>query len=341
MIKVLIVDDSALIRRIIEDALSQNPDIEVVGTAENGLEAIERLKELNPDVITLNVEMPVMNGLETLKRIMSIKPTPVIMVSALTTKEASVTVEALMSGAMDFIAKPKNLFLDFNSFVRELQEKVINVARSKGRYTTIKSDMFSKNKTPKTFGESPKKLVIIGSSTGGPQALYQVMSKLNSFQDTSVIIVQHMPSGFTKSLAERLNSVSKLIVKEASDKESLLGGTAYVAPGGYHLIVNDKNLSLSKDPPVLGVRPSVDVTMISGAKSFKNKTVGVILTGMGSDGARGMEEIKKNGGKTIAQDEKSCVVFGMPKSAIERGVVDKVVDLDSISLEIEEVLSNL
>lgn len=338
MTKVLVVDDSALIRRIIKDALSQNPEIEVVGTAENGLEAIEKLKELNPDVITLDVEMPIMNGLETLKRIMAIKAIPVIMVSAVTTKEASVTVEALMSGAADFVTKPKNLFLDYNSFIRELQEKVINVARSKGRYTDIKSDL---SKSPKTPGESPKKLVIIGSSTGGPQALYEVVSRLNSFQDTSVVIVQHMPSGFTKSLAERLNGVSKFIVKEAEDREPLLGGMAYVAPGGYHLIIDGRKLSLSKDPPILGVRPSIDVTMISGAKSFRDKTVGVILTGMGSDGARGMEEIKKNGGKTIAQDEKSCVVFGMPKAAIERGVVDKVVDLGSIPLEIEEVLSTL
>jgi len=338
MIRVLIVDDSALIRRIIKDALSQNPDIEVVGTAENGAEAIEKLKELSPDAITLDVEMPVMNGLETLKKIISIKPTPVIMVSALTTKEASVTVEALMSGAVDFIAKPRNLFSDFDSFVKELQSKVVNVARSKGRYVPVIENL---SRVSKTRGDLPEKLIIIGSSTGGPQALYQIMSKLNLFRDTSVVIVQHMPGGFTRSLAERLNSVSKLIVKEAEDKEVLYGGMAYVAPGGYHLIIDDGKFSLSKDPPVLGVRPSVDVTILSGVKVFKDRTIGVILTGMGTDGARGMEEIKKYGGKTIAQDEKSCVVFGMPKAAIERGVVDKVVDLDSIPLEIERMLSKL
>lgn len=338
MIRVLVADDSALMRRIIKDALSQNPDIQVVGMAENGVEAVEKFKDLNPDVITLDVEMPLMNGLEALKRIMSIKPTPVIMVSALTTKEAAVTVEALMSGAVDFVTKPKNLFSDFDSFVKELQIKVVNVSKSRGRYVSITENL---SKASKVKGNSPEKLVIIGSSTGGPQALYQIMSKLNSFQDTSVVIVQHMPSGFTKSLAERLNGASKMIVKEAEDKETLYSGTAYVAPGGYHLIIDGRRFSLSKDPPILGVRPAVDVTMLSGAKVFKNKTVGVILTGMGSDGAKGMEEIKRYGGKTIAQDEKSCVVFGMPKAAIERGVVDKIADLESIPTEIERMVLEL
>lgn len=338
MVKVLIVDDSILMRRILKDALERHPDIEVVGMAENGREAIEKLEVLNPDVITLDVEMPIMNGLETLKRIMTIKPIPIIMVSALTTKDAEVTVEALMNGAVDFITKPKNLITDFDTFVRELQLKVLSVAKSKGKSVKLIEHPV---KEAKYLGKQPKRLVIIGASTGGPQALYQIMSRLNTLIDTSIVIVQHMPPGFTKSLAERLNSVSKYIVKEAEEGESLKSGVAYVAPGGYHLVLNGEAFSLSKDPPVLGVRPSVDVAIFSLVKLFRNNMVGVLLTGMGSDGARGLEEIKKNGGKTIVQDEKSCVVFGMPKSAIDRGVVDVVADLESIPIEIERMISEL
>lgn len=338
MVKVLIVDDSILMRRILKDALERHPDIEVVGMAENGREAIEKLEVLNPDVITLDVEMPIMNGLETLKRIMTIKPIPIIMVSALTTKDAEVTVEALMNGAVDFITKPKNLISDFDIFVKELQVKVLSIAKSKGKSVKL---IEYPVKEAKYLGKQPKRLVIIGASTGGPQALYQIMSRLNTLIDTSIVIVQHMPPGFTKSLAERLNSVSKYIVKEAEERESLKSGVAYVAPGGYHLVLNGEAFSLSKDPPVLGVRPSVDVAIFSLVKLFRNNMVGVLLTGMGSDGARGLEEIKKNGGKTIVQDEKSCVVFGMPKSAIDRGVVDVVADLESIPIEIERMISEL
>ncbi|MCX7795018.1 MAG: chemotaxis response regulator protein-glutamate methylesterase [bacterium] len=338
MIKVLIVDDSALMRRILKDTLERHPEIEVVGVAENGKEAIEKLNILNPDVITLDVEMPIMNGLDTLKKIMSLRPTPVIMVSALTTKDAEVTIEALMNGAVDFVTKPQNLIGEFDSFSKELQLKILNVAKSKGKGVRITEIPIKEVKSP---GKPPKKLVIIGSSTGGPQALYQVMSKLTTFYDTSVVIVQHMPPGFTKSLAERLDSVSKYIVKEAEEGESLRSGVAYVAPGGYHLILNRDTFSLSKDPPVLGVRPSVDVAIFSLVRVFKSNTIGVLLTGMGSDGARGLEEIKRNGGKTIVQDERSCVVFGMPKAAIDRGVVDVVVDLEGIPTEIERMISEL
>ncbi len=338
MVKVLIVDDSVLIRRILKDTLERSSEIEVVGLAENGKEAIEKLKVLNPDVITLDVEMPLMNGLETLEKIMAIKPTPVIMVSALTTKDAEVTIEALMKGAVDFIAKPKNLIGEFDSFSKELQLKILSVAKSKGKSVRIAEVPIKEVKSP---GNPPKNLIIIGASTGGPQALYQVMSKLDTFYDTSIVIVQHMPPGFTKSLAERLNSVSKYIVKEAEVGEQLRSGVAYIAPGGYHLVLNGGIFSLTEDPPVLGVRPSVDVTMLSLVKVFKNNIVGVLLTGMGSDGTRGLEEIKKNGGKTIAQDEKSCVVFGMPKSAIERGVVDVVASLEEIPIEIGRMVSEL
>lgn len=338
MVKVLIVDDSALIRRILKDTLEKHPEIEVIGLAENGKEAIEKLKILNPDVITLDVEMPIMNGLETLEKIMEIKPTPVIMVSALTTKDAEVTIEALMKGAVDFIAKPKNLIGEFDSFSKEFQLKILTVAKSKGKGIRIAKVLAKEVKSP---GSHPKKLVIIGASTGGPQTLHQIMSRLNTFHDTSIVIVQHMPPGFTKSLAERLDSVSRYIVKEAEEGEQLRSGVAYIAPGGYHLVLNGEVLSLSKDPPVLGVRPSVDVTMLSLVKVFRNNIVGVLLTGMGSDGTRGLEEIKKNGGKTIAQDEKSCVVFGMPKSAIERGVVDVVASLDELPREIERMVLEL
>lgn len=219
-----------------------------------------------------------MNGLDTLKSIMRLKPTPVIMVSALTTKDADTTIEALMNGAVDFVAKPKNLLSDFDSFIKELQLKIINAVKSKGKYV-IPTEIPSRG--AKIIGKEPRKLVIIGASTGGPQSLYQIMSRLNLLQDTSIIIVQHMPPGFTKSLAERLDSVSKFLVKEVEEGETLKSGVAYVAPGGYHLLVNGNSLSLSKDPPVLGVRPSVDVTMLSAVRNFKKNIIGVILTGDG------------------------------------------------------------
>jgi len=336
MIKVLVVDDSALMRRIMKDILEKQPEIEVVGSAKDGMEAIEMIKTLDPDVVTLDVEMPRMNGLETLSRIINVKQVPVIMVSALTTKDASITVQALMNGAADFITKPTDLFSNFDSFAEELKTKIIYIARSKGRF--IPSVAVSTRKEIKYPGGPPKKLVIIGASTGGPQAIYQVLSNLSLLADVSLVIVQHMPAGFTRSLAERLDSSSRFLVKEAEGGESLKGGMAYIAPGGYHLIIEGSRFSLTKDPPIWGVRPAVDISMITGAQSFKDKTVGVLLTGMGVDGTKGMEEIKKFGGKTIAQDEKSCIVFGMPKAAIEKGVVDKIVELDSIASEIERTI---
>ncbi|MGB9682042.1 MAG: protein-glutamate methylesterase/protein-glutamine glutaminase [bacterium] len=339
MIKVLIVDDSALMRKIIRDILERQPEIEVVGTAKDGLEAIEMAETLNPDVVTLDVEMPKMNGLETLSKIINIKPIPVIMVSALTTKDASITIQALMNGAVDFITKPNDLFSNFDSFAEELKTKIIYIVKSKRRF--IPSVVTSPKGEGKYPGGSAKKLVIIGASTGGPQALYQILSRLSPLPDVSLVVIQHMPTGFTKSLAERLNSASRFLVKEADEGEALKSGVVYVAPGGYHLVIDGFRFSLTKDPPIWGVRPAVDISMMSGAQSFKEKTVGILLTGMGVDGARGMEEIKKLGGRTIAQDERSCVVFGMPKAAIEKGVVDKIVELDSIPSEIEKVVSEI
>lgn len=339
MIKVLVVDDSALMRRIIKDMLEKEPEIEVVGTARDGIEAIEMVKNLAPDLVTLDVEMPKMNGLETLSKIINIKPIPVIMVSALTTKDASITVQALMNGAADFVTKPVDLFSNFDSFAEELKTKITYIVRSKRKF--IPSVLTAPIKGTKYSGGTPKKLVVIGASTGGPQAIYQVLSKLSPFQDVSVVVIQHMPEGFTKSLAERLDGASRFLVKEAEDGENLKSGMAYVAPGGYHLLIDGAKFSLTKDPPIWGVRPAVDISMITGAQSFKEKTLGILLTGMGVDGAKGMEEIKRFGGKTIAQDEKSCIVFSMPKAAIERGVVDKVVELDSIASEIERMISEI
>lgn len=356
-IRVLIVDDSAFMRKLIQDFLSENPRIVIVGTARNGVEAVKKVKELQPDVVTLDIEMPIMNGLEALKLIMEDKPLPVVVLSSTTVEGAENTLLAIQYGAIDFIAKPSGaISLDLHLVKEEIIEKVISASKVnmeqfkkstlKGNLTSPKETVYSKiepNKptvrpiTSNNWGSTSKKIVCIGTSTGGPRALQLVVTKLPKNIQAPVLVVQHMPPGFTKSLANRLDSLSEIAVKEAEDGEILQKGTAYIAPGGYHLKVKKVGASIAVQldqttSPRNGHRPAVDVMFESVSQIEDYAKVAVIMTGMGSDGSQGLIELKKNGSvKAIAESQNTSIVFGMPKSAIATRLVDEVQDVDCIA----------
>lgn len=346
-IKVLIVDDSAFMRKILSDIVTSHPDIDVISTAKNGEEAIKKIQQDKPDVVTLDVEMPIMDGLSALKKIMDDYPVPVLMLSSLTKEGADSTIKALQYGAVDFIAKPSNIFkINVDDMKQQLIDKIIVASKVKFRknilYKTKSLSVSRKTeyrqKTTISRKGKVKRIVAIGTSTGGPRALQNVLPHIPKDIDAAIVIVQHMPPGFTKSLANRLDSISEISVKEAEHNDILLPGHAYIAPGSEHMEVVKEGdnfiIKLNKELPVSGHRPSVDVLMNSLAKTGVRNIVGVILTGMGSDGAAGLKNLKSNSAYIIAQDEESCVVFGMPKSTIKLGVVDKVLPIDDISDEI-------
>jgi Chemotaxis response regulator containing a CheY-like receiver domain and a methylesterase domain len=344
LIRVLVVDDSILMRSIIGDMLNVPGEISVVGVAKNGLEAIAKTKELKPDVITMDVEMPRMDGITALRQIMKEQPTPVIMLSAVTKEGTWQAIMAMSAGAVDFVPKPSgSISLDIESVKGTLIEKIrmaCNVGRSKLQSHVELPDL---QKSPSRSAARAKKVVIIGSSTGGPSALEQVVPKLPENIKAGILIVQHMPPGFTRSLAERLNRVSPVEVKEAQDGDAIIEGRALLAPGDYHMIVRKCAgpgyiVSMSQEPPVHRVRPAVDVTMKSAVHAYGSEIVGVVLTGMGTDGAFGLKDIKDMGGRTIACDEKTSVIFGMPKAAIELGCVDRVEPLGGIADAIVDMI---
>lgn len=339
--KVLVVDDSAFMRKVISDIVNATDSLEVVGTAKNGKDALDKLMVLKPDVITLDVEMPIMDGLTALREIMNKKPTPVIMLSSLTQEGAEATFKALEFGAVDFIAKPSSIFkVGTDEMKHELEEKIkvaLKVKLIKQPIKTVERRPMRQSR-PSTGSKRLKKVVAIGTSTGGPRALQSVIPNLPGDLEAAVLIVQHMPPGFTKSLAERMDKLSELNVKEAEDGDVLQAGWAYIAPGDQHLRVKknggDLVIALGRDGLVTGHRPSVDAMMESIADLGLNNVIGVIMTGMGADGAKGLVSVKNNRNVVIAQDEDSCVVFGMPKATINEGVVDKVVPLHHLSNEI-------
>jgi len=342
-IKVLIVDDSAFMRKVLSEMIDSEESLTVIGTATDGKDALNKISLLNPDVITLDVEMPIMDGINCLQEIMQRFPMPVIMLSSGTEHGAELTIKALDEGAVDFIAKPKNIFDIKNDKKRnEIREKII-IAKN----ISFKNSKSKSNNDRDILGQNNKVLkyiIAIGSSTGGPKALQSVIPGLPGDIPAAVLIVQHMPPGFTKSLAERLDTKSKLVVKEAIHKEKVLAGHVYIAPGDSHMLVevNAKGeilINLDKSPPVSGHRPSVDVMMNSLSDTGLKNIIGVILTGMGADGSSGIKKLKEiNKSFIIAQDEETSVVYGMPKMAVQTGVVDKVVSLDKISEEIIQFL---
>ncbi|WP_349410517.1 chemotaxis response regulator protein-glutamate methylesterase [Pseudalkalibacillus sp. SCS-8] len=344
-IKVLVVDDSAFMRKILTDLLQDDRSIEVVGTARNGQDALEKIPRFNPDVITLDVEMPVMDGLETLKEIIRLHGLPVIMVSSVTQSGAKQTIEAMQQGAIDFIPKPSgSISLDIHKVQNDLIEKVktvsgITVKDSSPSITAIEDPVTINQRERASRNEEGdgKKLIAIGTSTGGPKALVDVIANLPKGIASPVLIVQHMPVGFTRSLAERLNKLSELHVKEAEENEEIVNGTVYIAPGGYHLKVreNGDRIYVELDehtPPTKGHRPSVDEMFMSIAKLKGYQKIAVIMTGMGADGSKGLLSLKEDGRTiAIAESEETCVVFGMPKAAIQTNQVDEIVRVDEIS----------
>ncbi len=336
-IRVLVVDDSALMRRMISDMVSSSPDFVVVGTARDGGEAIEKVSRLKPDVVTLDVEMPRINGIEALTHIMMHNPTPVIMLSALTKEGAEITMKALELGAVDFLPKPggKSISLGIEQVREELIKKLKAAALSRPRRLLMKQ-----RRPPSAhIRRLPENSALVfGASTGGPGTLMDILPALPE-KLPPVFIVQHMPPGFTASFASRLNTLTKFEVKEAGDGDVVEPGVGYVAPGDYHMEVRRGRIRLNQQPRLHGVRPAVDVTMESAARNYGSRTVGVLLTGMGCDGAAGLKKIREAGGRTIVESEETCVVFGMPKAAIEAGAAEIIAPSYRIAEEIRKVLS--
>lgn len=359
-IRILNIDDSAFVRKMLKDIFSSDKDFILIEQARNGKEALDILSRSNFDVITLDVEMPIMNGLETLQAIMDKKPTPVVMLSTKTSEGASTTMDALNFGAVDFITKPTNIF---SADAEKLGEEIIKTVKNASK-VNVKTPYFREiertrqDATKKEltrnftrfsdlgygFSDKVKTIIAIGTSTGGPRALNQVIPEISQNINAAVLVVQHMPAGFTKSLAERLDSISKLKVTEAKDKEILKNGHVYVAPGGKQMklraIGADKyEIYLDDENGQNGHKPSVDIMMNSVCDLPIKNVVSVIMTGMGGDGAKGLERLKiEKNAVTIAQDKDSCVVYGMPKVAVETGKVDKVVPLNTIAVELNRIM---
>jgi len=367
--KVLVVDDSAFMRKLISEMLSKHPLLEVVGIARNGKDAVEKVIELRPDVVTMDIEMPLMNGLEALKQIMDQRPTPVVMLSSTTEIGADNTIIAMENGAVDFVAKPGGaISLNLHDVEQEIVRKV--VAATKVKISTLVNQPIARaveieqgvqkespyretNIRPisalptlqhKKISKVLDTFVIIGTSTGGPRALQEVLTRLPSDINAPILIVQHMPPGFTKSLAQRLDGLSDIRVKEAEDREPLLKGVAYIAPGGKHLKFERCPTGYcvrldDMDPPRMGHRPSVDVLLESAASIRELQYVTAIMTGMGHDGRDGMQQLKAACKTiTIAESEKTSVVYGMPKAIKEAGLADRVVDVQYIAETITEIL---
>lgn len=343
-IKVLIVDDSAVVRKIFSEELSKEPDIEVVGTAPDPFIARDKIILLQPDVITLDIEMPRMDGLTFLKKLMKHFPLPVIIVSSLTSKGSQMAVEALESGAVEVLAKPGGSY-SVGDMCVQLKEKIRAAARIRIQqiFHSSKTIQDQPPPLPGTLTETTQKVIAIGASTGGVEALKDVLIQM-PINIPGIIIVQHMPAHFTTAFAERLNKICQIEVKEAADGDSVLNGRALIAPGNYHMLLRRNGskyyVNLNDGPLVHHQRPAVDVLFNTVARYAGANSIGVLLTGMGTDGAEGLLKMKQAGAKTIVQDEASCVVFGMPKEAIRIGAADRIVPLSRIPQEIINVLNH-
>jgi len=349
-IKVLVVDDSTFMRKTISGMLASDPRVAVAGMARDGEEALQKLKEAEPDVVTLDVEMPGMNGLEALRRIMEIKPLPVIMVSSLTEEGAKETLKALELGAVDYLPKQLDgVSTNIVAIQQELIAKVIAAAGSAGKISRPVNGRKPAMLSMPAVSQSAlnvargQKVVAIGCSTGGPKALQEVLPLFPKDFPAAILIVQHMPRFFTKPFAERMNQICQIEVREAVDGQTVKAGTALLAPGGYHMRVVrrqaiDVSVALSADTEGSLYVPSADVLMKSVAEVYPGRGIGVIMTGMGHDGLDGMKAIKGAKGRTVAQDEATCVVYGMPKAVVEAGYADKIVPLSHIAGEVVNMI---
>lgn len=330
MIKVLLVDDSPFIRQIFKNIIERDPELTVVATAKNGQEALEKIQEVRPDVITLDIDMPVKNGLDTLTEIMKMEnPIPTIMVSALGDRET--VMKALELGAFDFI--PKTEQFTGTDLADTLIPKIKTAAKTKPKLPGFEIKPISpiKDKISKKDLESKFPIVAIGTSSGGPKALKAIIPVIPADFPAAIMIVQHMPAGFTRSFADRLNQESLIKVKEASEGDIMKPGLALMAPGGYHMQVDEKGkVLLDQTPPVWGVRPCADHLFKSLARNFQDRVIGVVLTGMGKDGAAGMKVVKENGGYGIVEAEETALVYGMPGATIKARAYDEILPLHEI-----------
>lgn len=359
-IRALIVDDSALIRKILSDILSKDPNLRVIGTAVNGKDGLEKIGKLRPDVVLLDNVMPVLDGLKTLARIMKECPTPVVIVSALGERAEEITLTAFEYGAVDVIQKPEGIL---SQSMPDMAEEICRKTRSAAK-ANLENLECMRNQEPvepeinkkrgKTEENRPWKetasvrnVLAIGASTGGPRALEKLISAFPADIPAAVLIVQHMPPGFTSSLCKRLNSKTALRVKEAQEGDRVEEGTVLVAPGNYHMEIIQKTVNcrkkeivhLSCGPKELGSRPSVNALFRSIAPIYGSRVISLVLTGMNCDGADGAEEVKKMGGKVIAEAESSCVIYGMPKEIVKRNLADFVLPLDKMAEEIIKIVS--
>ena len=336
-ITVIVVDDSALIRKLLSEIINSQPDMQVLGAAPDPLVAREMIRSLNPDVLTLDVEMPKMDGLDFLERLMRLRPMPVVMVSSLTEKGSDATLRALELGAIDYVSKPKiDIVHGIEEYASEITDKIRAAAAARPR-TRPPATAMRGERAPQVLANrsiSTEKLIIVGASTGGTEAIKEFLLDMPP-DCPGILITQHMPEAFTKSFAARLDSLCRISVKEAEHAERVLPGHAYVAPGHSHLLLRRSGANymtqLSDAAPLNRHRPSVDVLFRSAAEYAGANAVGVILTGMGKDGAQGMLAMKQAGAYNFAQDEASCVVFGMPKEAIAAGATDEVLPLRDLA----------
>lgn len=341
-IRVLVVDDSVFARKIVSDVLASSPSMEVAGTASNGSEALCLIPKLKPDVVTLDIEMPGMNGLETLQRIMAECPTPVVIVSSLTVSGARESIQALSFGAVDIMAKPHGG--QAIGLTRAMKDDLIGkvLAASRVRLDSLRPVRFpaARAKLPMVHAVgSGFPVVAIASSTGGPKALRTIVPLLPTDAGAAYVIIQHLPEGFSAPMVRDLDTVTELNARESSDSDCLMPGDLIFAKAGLHTIFEHGGRTrLTADPPLWGVRPSADVTMASLVSVYGSRMIGVILTGMGRDGANGLRLIKDAGGPTVAEHESTCVVYGMPKSAIEMGAADTIVALNHIPDAIHEAI---
>lgn len=350
-LRVLVVDDSKLMRRLIRDTLTSDPNVEVVGEAPDGPTAIQMIHKLRPDVVTLDVEMPGMTGLEVLGYVMSEIPTPTIILTGL--RDPDLAVRALALGAVDFVRKPSGtISVDMYKVREELIQKVkaAPLANLRQLREQVEAPAAPAIKVPPPAaapaGEAtPRWAVVVGASTGGPPALERLLGTLSVGPSAGLLIVQHMPAGFTRSLAGRLNERSALRVVEAEEGAPFRAGWAYIAPGGHHLVLQPGEapgnlvMHLDDSPPRGTLRPAVDVTMAAVAVLYGPRTLGVLLTGIGNDGTEGFRAIRQAGGRTIAQDRQTSLIYGMPRAVAEQGLADEIVPLDQIAAAIERIVT--
>jgi two-component system, chemotaxis family, protein-glutamate methylesterase/glutaminase len=365
-LSVVVIDDSAFMRKSISMMLESDPTIKVVATARDGQDGVQKVKQFKPDIVTLDVEMPVMDGITALKTIMRECPTPVLMISSITTEGAKVTLDALTAGAIDFIAKDRSFVSVQISGIRdELLAKVHEITSSRlvqlsmrrvhrsadakpspsapaaTSHAPVPSRSISKNYVSRNKNEL--KAVVLGISTGGPFALLQMLPKIRGNFPLPIAIVQHMPPNFTRSMAERLDAQCELSVREAVDGDVMKAGSVLIAPGGQHMVFQQRGDTISaritSEPKSTLYKPCADIMMLSAVETFRSGLFGVIMTGMGKDGLEGLRAIKQNSGYVLAQDEESCVVYGMPKAAVDDGIADAIVPLDGIAEAITHIVS--